>query len=159
MNRNPRIWPQTKEKTLARLDMLWETHYGVVQWPSWRLELPVNRMIVKQLVQTNTKETSKFAVLSLCGGIHWLVVFPHKGTETRKMLPFDDVIRICITLKCSRSCVLFADEPRLMGTWVVIPLEFKRSMNLFVIMSLFPPDFHTIFIVLVIRLPMNPLCR
>ena len=41
---------------------------------------------------TKTKH-QKSELLSLCQGIHrWPVDSPHKGTETPKMLPFDDVL-------------------------------------------------------------------
>ena len=36
-------------------------HYSDVKWPSWRLELPVNRNFVHQFVKTN-KETSRVRV-------------------------------------------------------------------------------------------------
>ena len=39
-----------------------ENHYDDVQWPSWGLELPVNRVFVQQFVQTDNKETSKVHV-------------------------------------------------------------------------------------------------
>ena len=35
------------------------SHGSDVKWPSWLLELPVNWVFVKQLVQTDNKETSK----------------------------------------------------------------------------------------------------
>ena len=36
------------------------------------------------------------ALLAFVRGIHrWLVDSPHKGTVTRKMFPFDDVIMLC----------------------------------------------------------------
>ena len=43
-------------------------HYGDVKWPSWRLELPVNRVFAQQFVQTNNKETQRSALPSLCLG-------------------------------------------------------------------------------------------
>ena len=48
-----------------------ECHYypfGDVESSSWRLELPVNRVSVKQFVQTDNKETSQFhAAIPLWG--------------------------------------------------------------------------------------------
>ena len=37
-------------------------HYADVKRPSWRLELPVNRVFIERIVQTNNKETSKVRV-------------------------------------------------------------------------------------------------
>ena len=37
-------------------------HNGDVKWPSWRLELPVNRLFIQEFVQTNNKEASKVRV-------------------------------------------------------------------------------------------------
>ena len=66
---------------------------GDVKWPSWRLELPANRMFVQQFVQIANKEISKVCVTvplwwesTVIGGS------PHKRRVTWKMLLFDDVI-------------------------------------------------------------------
>ena len=37
-------------------------HYGNVKWPSWRLELPMNRVFVEKFVQTNNRATSEVCV-------------------------------------------------------------------------------------------------
>ena len=37
-------------------------HYGDVNWPSWRLESPVNRVFIPTYVQINSKGTSKVCV-------------------------------------------------------------------------------------------------
>ena len=52
--------------------------------------------LFNSLFKLTTKEHQRSALLSFCvWGIHrWPVVSPHKGTVTRKMFPFDDVIMI-----------------------------------------------------------------
>ena len=68
-------------------------NYCDVKWPSWSLELPVNRMFVQHFVWTDKKETSKVHVTVPVRGIHqWLVDSPHKGTVTWNTFPFDDII-------------------------------------------------------------------
>ena len=50
--------------------------------------------LLKSLFRRRSKETSKLCVTGLCAGnSHWWQVnSPHKGTVTRRRLPFDDVI-------------------------------------------------------------------
>ena len=71
-----------------------QVHDGDVKWPSLRVKLPVNRVFVWQFAPTDSKETSKVRVIvPLCGKstrVRWIP--RQKGTVTRKILPFDDVI-------------------------------------------------------------------
>ena len=77
-------------------------HYNDVKWPSWHLQLPVNKVFVQPFFGTYNKGISKFCVNGpLLGestddfmrGIHWWPVdSPHKGPVTWKMVSFDDVI-------------------------------------------------------------------
>ena len=51
-----------------------------------------------------SKKTSKLRVTGLWGGIHrWPVNSPHKGSVTRKMFSFDDVIMACAKYSCQTS--------------------------------------------------------
>ena len=44
-------------------------HYGDAKWSSWRLELQVNRVLVQQFDQTNSKAKDQgSALLSFCEG-------------------------------------------------------------------------------------------
>ena len=57
-------------------------HYGDNKWPSWRLELPVNRVFVQHVVWTDNKEMSKTLLLTFFRGIHrWLVDSPSKDSN------------------------------------------------------------------------------
>ena len=53
-----------------------------------------NEMIMRTMTEKmRTKKDQKSALVSLCEENHWwLVDSPHKGTVTRKIFPFDDVI-------------------------------------------------------------------
>ena len=49
--------------------------------------------LLNRLFRRRSKKTPKLRVTGLCVGIHrWPVNSPHKGTATRKMFPFDNVI-------------------------------------------------------------------
>ena len=49
--------------------------------------------LFNRLFRRRWKKTPKLSVTGLCGGIHrWPVDSLHKGTATRRMFPFDDVI-------------------------------------------------------------------
>ena len=55
--------------------------------------------LVSRLIRRRSKKTSKLRVTGLCAAIHRRPVnSPHKGSVTRKMFPFDDVIISCHTL-------------------------------------------------------------
>ena len=50
--------------------------------------------LLNRLFRRGSKKTSKLRVTGLCAGIHqWPVNSPHKWPVTRKMFPFDDVIK------------------------------------------------------------------
>ena len=61
------------------------THYCDVKRPSWRLELPINRVFVQQLAEINNKGAFKVHVIVHLWGNPAVTV-------TRKMFPFYDVI-------------------------------------------------------------------
>ena len=66
--------------------------------------------LLKRLFRRRSKKTSKLRVTGLCGGNSpGPVNSPHKGPDTRKMFPFDDVI----------MTILFAVETKLFGASVV----------------------------------------
>ena len=49
-----------------------------------------------RLFRRRSKKASKLRATGLCEGIHrGPVISPHKGSVTRKMFPFDDVIMMC----------------------------------------------------------------
>ena len=50
--------------------------------------------LLKRLFRRRSKKTSKLRATALCKGIHrWPANSLHKGPVTRKMFPFDDVIK------------------------------------------------------------------
>ena len=52
--------------------------------------------LLSRLFRRRSKKTSKLRVTSLCEGIHrWPTDSPHKGSVTREMFAFDDIMR-CI---------------------------------------------------------------
>ena len=63
--------------------------------------------LVNRLFRRRSKKTSKLRVTGLCvGNSPGPVNSPHKGSVTRKMFPFDDVIMRCVsTRKTSSQCV------------------------------------------------------
>ena len=80
-----------------------------------------------------SKKTSKIRVTGLCEGIHrWPVNSPHKGTVTRKMFPFEDVIVKRLTGQVSTSTVIC---PRWAPCWPHEPcyqgwaFEVRRWVN------------------------------
>ena len=64
--------------------------------------------LLNRLLRRRSKKTSKLRVTGLCVGIHrGPVNSPHKWPVTRKMFPFDDVIRaICVIHCCPRGEIL-----------------------------------------------------
>ena len=83
-------------------------HYGDVKWPSWCLEIPVNRVFVQHFVWTDSKETSKVRVrsvlLSLCEGNPPVTGgFPTLRDSNAEMFPFDDVIILGLRLILVKS--------------------------------------------------------
>ena len=77
-----------------------------------RLDYLLNRFFSRR-----SKKTSKLRVTGLCEGIHrWQVNSPHKGSITRKLFPFDDVIMWCLlyspTLqKISEALQIISKDP------------------------------------------------
>ena len=66
--------------------------YGVLN--HLRLDCLLNR-----LFRHRSKKTSKLRITGFVKGIHrWPVNSPHKGPVTRKMSPFDDVMKLCLWL-------------------------------------------------------------
>ena len=54
--------------------------------------------LLNRFFRRRSKKTSKLRVTDLCEGIsRWPVYSPHKGTVTRKMFPYNDVIMYPIT--------------------------------------------------------------
>ena len=96
-NQMPVIWD-----TLTIISLMTHAHHGSishysdVKWLSWHLELPVNRVLIQQYVQTNNKETTQVRVtVPLWGGSTGDWNPPATGgdeTVTQKMFLFDDVI-------------------------------------------------------------------
>ena len=63
-------------------------------WARWRCKAPASRLFAQPFVQEQIKENIKAPrYWPFVRGIHrWPVNSPHKGPETRKKLPLDDVI-------------------------------------------------------------------
>ena len=91
-------WDTRKKKTLQ-----WRNNERDGVSNNRRLDCLLNR-----LFRRRSKKTSKLRVTGLCEGIHkWPVDCTHKGSVTRKMVPFDDIIMIESKFKrfLSRKCV------------------------------------------------------
>ena len=79
-------------------------------WAWWRLKSLASGLFAQKFVQEQMKEYIKaprhwFYV----GGIHcWSVDSPHKGSETRKMFPFDDVFMKIYSMKRHVSCGIWS---------------------------------------------------
>ena len=85
------IWKYTcskiKSKSKCSSSLQWR-HNELDGVSNHRLDCLLNR-----LFRRRSKKTSKLRVTGLCRGIHrWPVNLPHKGSVTRKMYLFDNVI-------------------------------------------------------------------
>ena len=86
-----------------RISWTWGVRLSITmtsKWARWCLK-SLNR-----LFRRRSKKTSKLYVTGICEGNSWPVNSPHKGPVTRKMYPFDDVIRD-LPLSSSFSFLLF----------------------------------------------------
>ena len=68
--------------------------------------------LLNSLIRSNSKKTPKIRVTGLCEvTVHrWPVNSPHKGTVTRKIFPFDDVIMFIAVWRYpdnSQCCLIF----------------------------------------------------
>ena len=63
-------------------------------WARWRLKLPASRLSTQPFIQgADQRKFQSSAPLAFVRGIHrWPLNSPHKGSVTRRMFPFDDVI-------------------------------------------------------------------
>ena len=67
-------------------------HYGDVKWPSWRLEIPANRVFVQQFVQTDNKNSKVPRYCPFVRRNHIDRLFPAQRDSNAKNFLFDDVI-------------------------------------------------------------------
>ena len=76
---------------------------------------------------TDQRKHESSASLDFVRGIHrWPVNSPHKGTVTRKMLPFDDIIMNSLFL-CT---VEHATLATITGTTILVPYLYVKSLQL-----------------------------
>ena len=63
-------------------------------WARWRLKPRDSRLFTQPFIQAQIKEKHQSSTsLAFVKGIHrWPMDSPHRGTVTRKMFPFDDVV-------------------------------------------------------------------
>ena len=83
-----------REDPVENRQHFWDVGYIIVtsQWARWRLKSLESQLLAQLfvLVQINT---SKLRITNICERNHlWAVDSPHKGSATRNMFPFDDVI-------------------------------------------------------------------
>ena len=69
-------------------------------WARWRLKLPASRLFTQPFIQAQIKKPIKAQHHWPLWGefTGWPVNSPHEGPVTRKMFPFDDVIRLQTTV-------------------------------------------------------------
>ena len=90
-------------------------------WEQWRLKSPASRRFAQLFVQAQIKETVKHsASLAFVRRIRgWPVISPHKGPVTRKMLPFDDIMksaeRVTSTIKVNKKIYVDATTSLALG--------------------------------------------
>ena len=70
------------------------------QWMQWCLKSPASWLFAQTFVQAQFKENISSTSLAFVRGIRrWPGKSSHKGSVTRKMFPFDDVILVTCGLK------------------------------------------------------------
>ena len=86
----------------ATLYCLLPHHYSDVIMSAMASQINDVSIILTRLCRRRSKKISKLRVTGLCEGIHRSPVnSPHKGSVTRKIFPFDDVIMTEIGMVCN----------------------------------------------------------
>ena len=83
-------------------------HYSELQLARWRLKSPASRLFSQPFIQgADQRKQQSSAFLAFLRGIHrWPMTSPHKGSVTRKVFPFDDVIiSLFFVVVCQRSAL------------------------------------------------------
>ena len=84
-------------------------------WALWRLKSPASQLFTQRFIQAQIKENIKasrhWPLWWEFTGDRWMVNSPLKGPETRKMLPYDDVIMVIYwMIDFSHTLVLLVEQ-------------------------------------------------